>query len=292
VSRRGWVLFVAMALIWGIPYLLIKVAVEYVEPSVIVFVRVGLAALVLLPLAIARGQLPALRRYWPWVVVFAFVEIAIPFGALTFAETKLTSSLTALLIAAVPIVGAIIAHLLHLDDRFTRTRIVGLLLGVIGVAALVGLDVRGSELIGVAALCLTVVGYAFGPMIISTKLAVPPAPAVIALAMSINAVVYAPVAIRAWPDSIPAKAWWCMVALGLICTALAFIVFFALVAEAGPTRTTIITYINPAVAVLLGVVILGEPLTVGILIGFPLVLLGSYLATRRAPVVEEHAHQA
>jgi drug/metabolite transporter (DMT)-like permease len=293
VSRRGWVLFVAMSLIWGIPYLLIKVAVESVTPPVVVFVRVALAAAILLPLALWRGMLGPLRPYWRWVVVIAFVEIAIPFGALTFAETRLTSSLTALLIAAVPIVGAVIAHVLHLDDRLTRGRLLGLLLGIVGVAALVGLDVTGSQLIGVAALCLTVIGYAFGPMIIATKLAAAPAPAVIAVAMSINAVVYAPVALATWPTTpVPAKAWWCLVVLGLLCTAIAFLVFFALVAEAGPTRTTVITYVNPAVAVLLGVAVLDEPVTLGIVLGFPLILVGSYLATRRVPVLEEQPRPA
>ncbi len=293
MSRRGWVLFVAMSLIWGVPYLLIKVAVESVSPPVVVFVRVALAAAVLLPLALWRGMLGPLRPYWRWVLVFSFVEIAIPFGALTFAETRLTSSLTALLIAAVPIVGAVIAHVLHLDDRLTRGRLLGLLLGIVGVAALVGLDVTGSQLIGVAALCLTVIGYAFGPMIIATKLADAPAPAVIAVAMSINAVVYAPVAVATWPTApVPAKAWWSLVVLGLLCTAIAFLVFFALVAEAGPTRTTVITYVNPAVAVLLGVAILDEPVTLGIILGFPLILAGSYLATRRVPVLEEQPHPA
>lgn len=284
MSRRGWALFVALSLIWGVPYLLIKVAVESVAPPVVVFVRVALAAAVLLPLAFARGMLRPLVPHWRWVLAFALAEIAIPFAALTFAETRLTSSLTALLIAAVPIVGAVLAHLLHLDDRVTRVRLVGLLLGIVGVAALVGLDVRGSEFVGVAALGLTVLGYAAGPMIIATKLSTAPAPAVIAVALSINAVIYAPIAWATWPSAaVPATAWWSLVVLGLVCTAVAFLVLFALVAEAGPTRTTVITYINPAVAVLLGVLVLGEPVTLGMLVGFPLVLVGSYLATRRAP---------
>jgi len=293
VSRRGWALFVALSLIWGMPYLLIKIAVDSVSPPVVVFVRVALAAAVLLPLAAARGTLRPLARVWRWVVAFAVAEIAIPFAALTFAETRLTSSLTALLIAAVPIVAAVVAHLLHLDDRVTPVRLAGLLIGILGVAALVGLDVRGSELVGVAALSLTVLGYAAGPMIVATKLSDVPSVAVIAVAMSINVVLYAPVAWLTWPtDQVPASAWWSLVVLGLVCTALAFLVLFALIAEAGPTRTTVITYINPAVAVLLGVAILGEPVTLGIVIGFPLVLVGSFLATRSAPSLEDEPYPA
>ena len=274
-----------MSVIWGLPYLLIKVAVTDLAPPVVVFSRVLLAAAVLLPIAIARGQLRQLRGHMRWVIAFAVIEMTIPWLLLTFAETRLTSSLTGLLIAAVPILAAILAVLLHLDDRLTGTRLLGLAIGLSGVGALVGLDAGTSNLLAVGALAICALGYAVGPIIVSEKLGDAPSLAVIAVSMTINVVIYAPAAWILRPTTpVPATAWWSVVALGLVCSALAFVLFFALISEVGPSRTTVITYLNPAVAVLLGVAVLGEPITPGILIGFPLVLLGSYLATRRTRI--------
>ena len=152
MSRRGWVLFLALSVIWGLPYLFIKIAVVDLSPSVVVWGRVALAALLLLPVAAYRGMLPALRPYVGWIVVFAAVEIAVPFWMLGWAETRISSSLAALLVAGVPIVAAVMATLLGLDDRLTGMRVVGLLIGVAGVGFLVGLDVRGAQWLAVAAL--------------------------------------------------------------------------------------------------------------------------------------------
>ena len=274
-----------MSVIWGLPYLLIKVAVTDLAPPVVVFSRVLLAAAVLLPIAIARGQLRQLRGHMRWVIAFAVIEMTIPWLLLTFAETRLTSSLTGLLIAAVPILAAILAVLLHLDDRLTGTRLLGLAIGLSGVGALVGFDAGTENLTAVAALAVCAVGYAIGPIIVAEKLSEAPSLAVIAVSMAFNAAVYAPVAWLLRPTSpVPAPAIWSLVGLGVVCTALAFVLFFALIAEVGPARTTVITYLNPAVAVLLGVAVLGEPITPGILIGFPLVLIGSFLATRRTRI--------
>jgi drug/metabolite transporter (DMT)-like permease len=287
MSRRGLILFLSLGLIWGLPYLLIKVSVEYLSPEVIIFLRVFLAAIILLPVAIKRGYLRELKGHWKWVFIFAIVEIAFPFGALTFAEIKVSSSMTGLMIAAVPIVAAIIAWRLGIDERLTGIRVVGLGIGILGVAALVGLDVTGAELLSAALLIIAVVGYALGPIIVSQKLSEVPALAAIAMAMVINSVIYAPFAlIRRPTDSVPINVWLAVAVLGVVCTAFAFILFFSLVAEVGPSRTTVITYINPAVAVILGVLVLSEPITLGLVIGFPLILLGSYLATRKAPTFE------
>jgi len=287
MSRRGLILFLSLGLIWGLPYLLIKVSVEYLSPEVIIFLRVFLAAIILLPIAIKRGYLRELNGHWKWVLIFAIIEIAFPFGALTFAEVKLSSSMTGLMIAAVPIVAAIIAWRLGIDERITGIRVVGLGVGILGVAALVGLDVTGAELLSAALLIIAVIGYALGPIIVSQKLSEVPALAAIAMAMVINSVIYAPFAFIHRPtQSVPVNVWLAVAVLGVVCTALAFILFFSLVAEVGPSRTTVITYINPAVAVILGVVVLSEPITLGLIIGFPLILLGSYLATRKAPTFE------
>ncbi len=287
MSRRGVILFLSLGLIWGLPYLLIKVSVEYLSPEVIIFLRVFLAAIILLPIVIKRGYLRQLKGHWKWVFIFAIVEIAFPFGALTFAEVKLSSSMTGLLIAAVPIVSAIFAWRLGIDDRITGNRILGLTIGVLGVAALVGLDVTGGEIISAALLAITVIGYALGPIIVSQKLSQAPALAAIAMAMVINSVIYAPLAFISRPnETVPVNVWLAVTVLGAVCTALAFMLFFSLVAEVGPARTTVITYINPAVAVILGVLVLSEPITLGLLIGFPLILIGSFLATRKGPAFE------
>ncbi len=287
MSRRGVILFLSLGLIWGLPYLLIKVSVEYLSPEVIVFLRVFLAAIILLPIVIKRGYLRQLKGHWKWVFIFAIVEIAFPFGALTFAEIKLSSSMTGLLIAAVPIVSAIFAWRLGIDDRITGNRILGLTIGILGVAALVGLDVTGSEIISAALLAITVIGYALGPIIVSQKLSQAPALAAIAMAMVINSVIYAPLAFISRPnETVPVNVWLAVAVLGSVCTALAFMLFFSLVAEVGAARTTVITYINPAVAVILGVLVLSEPITLGLLIGFPLILIGSFLATRKGPAFE------
>lgn len=281
MTRRGWTLFLSLAIIWGTPYLFIRVAVEYVEPSVMVFLRVGLAALLLLPVAFARGQFRGIRPYLPWIALFGFVEITGPFLMLGYAETQLTSSTTALLIAAVPIVAAVFARALGLDRRLGGVRVLGLAVGISGVAVLVGLDIPGDQWWAVAAAAVTVVGYALGPIVISTRLSGAPPLAVIALALGANAVIYAPLAWIQRPTApVPSTAWWSIAILGVLCTAIAFLIFFALVAEVGPSRMTVITFLNPAVAVLLGVIVLSEPITWGLVLGFPLVLVGSYLATR------------
>lgn len=281
----------SLGLIWGIPYLLIKIGVEYLSTPMVVFGRLFIGAAILLPIALATRQVRLLRGHWRWVVAFAVVEMTFTWWALTWAEERISSSLAGLFIATVPIVTALIARRAGLDDRLTGTRLIGMAVGFAGVAALVGLDVSGTDLLAIAALVVTVVGYAVGPIIVDKRLSDVPALAVIAVSLTINAVIYAPFAWLTRPtEPVPASAWWAVAALGAVCTALAFLIFFALIAEVGPSRTTLITYVNPAVAVVLGIAILGEPITLGIALGFPLVLLGSYLATRRAPALESEPH--
>jgi len=295
MSRRALALFIALGIIWGTPYLFIRIAVEHVEPAVLVGLRVAIAAVILLPIAAARGQLLPALRHWRWVAAFALLEITIAFLTLGYAEQRLTSSLTALIIAMVPLVAAVLARLLGLDPSLRGIRVAGLATGLAGVAVLVGLDVEGAQFWGVGAALITVLGYASAPMNVSTKLQDVPSLGVIAWALAFNAVIYAPAVWLLWPSGpVPAIAWWSIVILGLIPTALAFVLLFALIGEVGPARTTVITFINPAVAVVLGVLVLAEPVTWGLLIGFPLVLAGSFLATRpdgnRAAVIEDAPH--
>lgn len=288
MTARGWALFIALSVLWGIPYLFIKIAVESLSPAMVVWIRVALGAAILLPIVFARRDIKRLNLTdWSWIVIFAVVEIALPFGALSYAEIRLSSSTTAILIAAVPIVAAVIGWRIGIDDRITKSRALGLAIGVIGVATLVGIDIRGDDWISVAALGITIVGYSLGPIIVATKLSRAPALTVITMALFINVLIYAPLAWVTRPTTpVPAEAWWSVVILGVFCTALAFMTFFALIAEAGPSRTTVITFIAPAFALVLGVAVLSEPITWGIVVGFPLVIAGSYLATRRAPSIE------
>jgi drug/metabolite transporter (DMT)-like permease len=285
MSRRGWALFVALSVIWGVPYLFIKIAVEDLSPAAVVFTRTLLAALLLMPLAAARRQLRPLLPAWPWLLVFAFLEVCAPFGLLTVAEQEISSSLTGLLVAAVPLIQALFSRVIGIADRIDGRRLVGLLVGIAGVAALVGIDVRGASLLAAGAVLLAAACYAAGPLVATLKLSHLPSLAVSAVAMGLSALAYAPFAATSAPRrlaDVSAAAWVSVVVLGVLCSAVAFLVFFALLNEVGPARTTVITYVNPAVAVLLGVLTLGEPLTAGLIVGFPLVLLGSYLATRRS----------
>jgi drug/metabolite transporter (DMT)-like permease len=282
VSRRGWLLFAAMCVIWGVPYLFIKVAVEYLSPVLLVFLRTAGAAALLLPVAAARGQLRPVLAHWRILLVFSVVEITVPWLLLSDAETRLSSSLTGLLIAAVPLVGAVLATVSGDDERVGAGRVTGLLVGVVGVGALLGLDVNGGDRGAVAEMAVVVVGYATGPIIIKRRLSQLPSMGVIASSLVVSAVAYLPWAMASLPSSVPpARAIGSVAVLAVVCSAVAFLVFFALVGEVGPARATVFTYINPAIAVLLGVTVLSEPFTTGKAVGLPLVLVGSYLATRR-----------
>jgi drug/metabolite transporter (DMT)-like permease len=291
MSRRGWSLLLLLGVVWGLPYLFIKIAVETFSPQGVVFLRCVIAAAILLPIAVGSGQLKRLRGRWTWVIVFALVEITFTWLALNWAEQRISSSFAALLIATVPLVTAVLAWRVGIDDRLGGRRLVGLGVGFLGVAALVGLDISGGSAWAVAAMAITVLGYSLGPIIVDRKLSDLPSLAIIAAAMTLNAVLYAPWAWVSWPTGpIPTSAWVSVLVLGSVCSALAFIIFFALIAEVGPSRTTLITYINPVVAVALGVIVLSEPLTIGLALGLPLVLLGSWMATRKGPAIESERH--
>src|SRR5450631_930252 len=270
-----------MSLIWGVPYLLIKVADGGVSVPVLVFARVAGGAVVLLPLAVRRGQLRGLRGHWRWLAIFAGVEIIAPWLFLSEAERRLSSSMSGLLIASVPITGVALARLTVGRERLTPLRWAGLLGGLAGVALLAGPGALHGDLGAIALVMLTAVGYAAGPLIASRKLAGLPGLGVTAVCLGFAAVVYAPAAALTWPRSVPSAAvLGSLAGLALICTALAFVLFFRLIAEVGPARAPVIPYVNPAVAVALGVGVLGEPLTPEIIAAFGLILAGSVLATR------------
>jgi drug/metabolite transporter (DMT)-like permease len=272
-----------MAFIWGIPYLFIKIAVGELTPATLVFLRSLIGASILLPVALARKDLAPLRPYWKWILAYTFVEVAAPWFLLSDAERRISSSLTGLLVAAVPSIGAVLAVATGGKDRLDSRRIVGLVLGFVGVAALVGLDVRADDLGAIGQVALVALGYAIGPMIIERKLGSLPSLGVVAASLGITALAYAPFGVAQLPSALPSpSALFAVAVLGMICTALAFVMFFALITEVGAPRATVITYVNPAVALALGVALLAEPFTVGIAVGFVLIVLGSVLATRGA----------
>ena len=286
MSRRGWALFLAMSVIWGIPYLLIKVAVDEVSPAMMVFARCAIGAALLLPWTIAKGQLRPALRHWRWLLLFTVLEMTGPWLLLGYAEQTLSSSLTGLLVAGVPFLAALAARLAGEEERFTPVRITGMCLGVVGIVALLGLDVEGTRLLPLLAVALVLVGYSTGPLVVSRKLADVPGVAASSIALTVTALVYAPFALPDVADlgDVSARAGASLVTLGVLCTAVALAMFFALIREVGPQRALVITFVNPAVAVLLGVALLDEPFTLGIAIGLPLVLVGCVLATRRSPV--------
>jgi drug/metabolite transporter (DMT)-like permease len=281
-----------MCLIWGIPYLLIKVAVSDINPVTLVFFRTAIGAIILMPLAAARGNLSALLPHWRWILPYTFIEVALPWVLLSHAELRLSSSLTGLLIAAVPFIGVILALLTGADERFDPRRLVGLAVGLLGVAALVGLNVAVGDLVAAGEVGLVAVCYALGPLIVSRRLSKVPGLGVVAASLVLPAIAYAPLGLTHLPAaSPPAQVLLAVVLLGVVCTALAFLLFFALIAEVGPVRATVITYVNPAVALALGVTLLREPLTIGAGVGFALVLLGLFLATRRGPKAAATRHE-
>lgn len=280
MTKRGWVLFIALGVLWGMPYLLIRIAVSAVDPLVVAGSRTLIGALLLLPIAWHRKVLFAGFRRWQWLLAYTLVEINIPWLLLGHAETRLNSSTAGLLLAVVPLFAALIVTKLGHESLEPR-RLLGLGIGFAGVALLVGMDIHFSDLPAVAATMVVAFCYAIGPIIVDRKLKDVPAIGVVTASLIVAALLYAPFAPMVWPEHIPASAAWSVVGLGVLCTAAAFLVFFALIAEAGPARATVITYVNPAVAIVLGAVVLSEPLTLGMVIGFPLVIVGSVLGTSR-----------
>lgn len=276
-------LFAAMSVIWGIPYLLIKIAVDGVSAPVLVFARTAIGAAVLIPLALSRAAWTPVIRSWKPVLVFAFFEIVAAWLMLSDAERHISSSLTGLLIAASPIVAAVLDRLTGGERRLGGKRIAGLAVGFAGVAVLAGPEITGGSAWPVVEVLLVATCYAIAPLVAARHLADVPALPMTAACLGVAAVVYAGPAAATWPAEVPStRVLLALATLAVVCTALAFIVFFALIREVGPTRALVFTYVNPAVALAAGVIVLDEPLTPWNLAGLALILGGSVLATRRS----------
>jgi drug/metabolite transporter (DMT)-like permease len=278
------ILFAALGIAWGIPYLFIKVAVSELEPQMVVLARAGLAAVLLLPLALFRREVVPVLRRWKPMLAFAVIEIVLPWYFLNSAEQRIPSSTAGLLISAVPLAAVGVAFVLGRAARLGLLNWLGIGLGMTGVAALVGFEIGGSDLVAVAEIAIVVIGYALGPAILAHWIPELPGVGVTAVSLAVAALVYVPVVALTgafpteWPSTEVIVA---IVVLSVVCSALAFILMVALVAEIGPFRATAITYVNPAVAILAGALFLSERVTVWTMVGFVLVLSGSYLVTRR-----------
>jgi drug/metabolite transporter (DMT)-like permease len=284
VSSRAWIAFATVSVLWGIPYLFIKVAVDDgVPPGFVAWSRVGLAAVVLMGLSWRAGVLNGLRSRWRWLGLYALLEIAIPFPLIAAGERHVSSSLAAIMIATVPLIVALLALRFDAAERASGRRLVGLLVGFSGVVALVGVDLAGDadELLGAGAVALAAVGYAAGPMILKRHMADLDPRATMGVSLALGAVLLTPLALADPPSaaSLTSDAVISLVVLGLLCTAAAFVVMAMLVADIGPGRALVITYVNPVVAVALGVAVLGERPGAGAIAGLLLILAGSWLST-------------
>ena len=283
MSRRAWVLFASISLIWGVPYLFIKIAVDGgISPFFLAWVRVALAAAILCAVAPRQTRDLLLRGPRRWIAAYAVVEITVPFPLIAAGERHIASSVAAIVIATVPLLIALLALRFDHSERPTRTRMIGMLVGLAGVIALVGIDLsgHGDELLGAAAVMVAAVGYAAGPMLLKRHLIDFDPRATMAASLLVAAVLLTPAAALTIPGSPPpADAIASLVVLGLLCTATAFVIYMLLVSEIGPGRAAIITYINPVVAVALGVIVLGESPGTGAIAGLLLILAGSWLAT-------------
>ena len=290
MSRKGWGLFALVGMLWGVPYMFMKIAVAELATPVIVFSRLLIGALVLIPLALRQKTIKDALKYWPYIALYAVLEMVIPWSLITNSQKDLSSGVVALLVATVPIWATLFAH--HTGDSTAahRTRIFGIALGLIGIAFLVGIESLNDvgNIRSLIQVLIASVSYAYAVNMITRKAPGISGIAINGLAMSLSTLLFAPFAILHLPKTPPStEAIAATVGLGIICTALAFWIFFLVLEEIGPARASLVVYPNTAVAVILGIFLLDEPLTMAIVIGLPMVLLGSYFASRKpeAPVI-------
>ncbi|CAB4552922.1 unannotated protein [freshwater metagenome] len=288
MSRRNLILFILAGFLWGIPYLFIRVAVDSdngFSPAIVVFGRVFIGALILIPIAIYDKSFFTAIKGWKYIAVYALFEMVGPWILIGTAEQKISSGLAGLLVSSVPIFSTLIASW-HGDKSVWQTRrIVGIVIGFLGVFLLVGIEsfTGSSDPLSILMILAASLGYAFAVIYITRKLPGVSGVAINGIAMAMTAVFYSPALFFLWPDrAVSHNAIYSLIALGVFSTGIAFAIFFTVMAEIGPTRASLVTYMNTAFAVVLGVIVLNEPLTVGILVGLPLVLIGSYLASRKS----------
>ena len=287
MSRRGWALLLAVGLVWGVPYFLIKIAVAEVSPAAVVLARTVIGAAVLAPFALRQGGWRSLRGHWRAVAGFAALEIVGPWFFITNAERDVDSATAGLLIAAVPVIAVVGGRLLGDRLPVAPGRWIGLLVGLGGVAVLTGPLTAQGHTWAVVQLLLAAVGYALAPLIVERHLRDVPVVPLTTACLVLAGLLYAPVVVAQGDFQVPsAGALWSLAGLGVVCTAIGFVLFFTLIAEVGGPRSTLVAYINPLVAVVLGAVFLDEPLTWLVAAAALLILTGSALAGRRGSQVQ------
>lgn len=287
MSRRGWFLFILVGFLWGVPYLFIKIAVDPdngFSPAAVVCLRTAIGAAILIPLAMRQGQLGAAIRGIKYVAPYALLEMIGPWILIGTAEQKISSGLAGLLIASVPIWATIFASMRGDKTVWHHMRLLGIVVGFVGLIAVVGFEsIKGSsDPISIAMVLVAAIGYSYAVMMVQGALPHVSGIAINAVAMAITAIFYLPLTIIQWPThEISTEAIGAIIGLGVLSTGAAFVAFFALAAIIGVARGSLVTYLNTAFAVVLGVIILDEPFTTGMAIGLPLVLIGSYFASRK-----------
>ncbi|MEO0015950.1 MAG: hypothetical protein RL589_431 [Actinomycetota bacterium] len=284
MSRKSLFHFVLVGILWGIPYLLMKVAVEDFPPAAVVAGRTLIGASILIPVAVYRKKFKGAVLGFKFVAFYALMEMIGPWILITTAEQKINSGLAGLLVSTVPIFATIITSLRGDHSVWQFKRIVGIVVGFVGLILVVGIEslTGTSDPLSIAMVILASMGYAYAVIMVTSNLPLVDGIAINGLAMALTTIFWAPVAIAQWPSSISMDSALSLIALGVFSTAFAFILFFKVMDEIGPARGSLVTYLNTAVAVVLGVIILKEPLTAGIIFGLPLVLVGSYLASRKS----------
>ena len=284
MSRKSLFYFLLVGFLWGIPYLLMKVAVEEIPPSAIVAGRTLIGAAILIPVALYRKTFKGAVLGFKFVAFYALLEMIGPWILISTAQKKIDSGLAGLLISTVPIFAAIITSLRGDHSVWQFKRMFGIVVGFIGLIAVVGIESfsGNSDPASIAMMILAAMGYSYAIIMVTTNLPLVDGIAINGLAMAITSIFWAPLAIAQWPSQVSLKPALSLIALGVLCTALAFLIFFKLLAEIGPARGSLVTYLNTSVAVVLGVIVLDEPITVGLIIGLPLVLIGSYLASKKS----------
>lgn len=295
MDRRTLLLFTAVGVVWGIPYYFIAIAGQSFSNVSVVWMRVVIGALILLPIALKRGVIRETLRHWPWVLFFAVVEMVGPWYFITEAERHVPTSLVGLMMTTIPFISAAITGV-FLGDKAAGhpLTVAGLVIGFTGVVSLIGIDALSGHIeVGPTLLLVfSAVCYAVAPIVVSRKIPTVSSLGVTAVSLAMVALVYTPFAIFSVPADLAAEpslqSWIAIVTLGAACSALAFVLYFALMREVGPRRSSLITYLNLFVAALLGVIFLAEPITPGIVVGLPLIVIGSYLAgQKREPFIRK-----